>query len=188
VVSRVVYPLPFGKSNYMRFLKQYISDSIKWSKLIRFTFTIVGLVSITETHGQILNRAREREKSPNILVLIADDWGYPNGGAYGDNGLLTPNFDRIAKEGVLFTNAFTIPSCSPSRASLLTGQWPHELEEGVHLKGILADKFPNYVTLLAEHGYVTGSSKKGWGPGNYELGGYPHNPAGPRYPNFHTFF
>ncbi|MGV3763949.1 MAG: sulfatase [Parapedobacter sp.] len=134
---------------------------------------------MAETKGQ---------QAPNILVLIADDWGYPNAGVYGDNVVHTPNFDRIAKQGILFTKAFTTPSCSPSRASLLTGQWPHQLEEGVHLKGFLNKKFPNYVELLAEQGYVTGHTKKGWGPGTYQLGGYEHNPSGPRYPDFESFF
>lgn len=134
---------------------------------------------MSETRGQ---------QAPNMLVLIADDWGYPHAGAYGDHVVQTPNFDKIAKQGMLFTNAFTTPSCSPSRASLLTGQWPHQLEQGVHLKGFLNKKFPNYVELLAGQGYATGHSKKGWGPGKYQLGGYEYNPAGPKYPDFETFF
>ncbi|WP_257669228.1 sulfatase family protein [Parapedobacter tibetensis] len=148
------------------------------------------LFFIAETNGQAISNDdyEGAKQAPNILVLIADDWGYPNAGAYGDNVVQTPNFDRIAKQGVLFTNAFTTPSCSPSRASLLTGQWPHQLEEGVHLKGFLNKEFPNYVELLAKQGYATGLSKKGWGPGKYQLGGYEHNPAGPTYPNFETFF
>lgn len=145
---------------------------------------------MSETNGQDMKKVDDGivKQAPNILMLIADDWGYPNAGAYKDKVVQTPNFDRIAKEGVLFRNAFTTPSCSPSRASLLTGQWPHQLEEGVHLKGFLNKKFPNYVELLAEQGYATGACKKGWGPGKYQLGEYKHNPAGPAYPNFETFF
>jgi len=130
----------------------------------------------------------DQKKMPNILVLIADDWGYPNAGTYGDKAVKTPNFDKLAKSGALFTNAFTTPSCSPSRASLLTGQWPHNLEEGVHLKGFLRKKFPNYTTLLSDQGYAVGLRKKGYGPGQYQLGGYEHNPAGPSYPSFKEFY
>lgn len=158
---------------------------------ILLTFALGCLLFVmSETNAQTISNDdyEQAEQAPNILVLIADDWGYPNAGVYGDSVVQTPNFDRIAKQGVLFTNAFTTPSCSPSRASLLTGQWPHQLEEGVHLKGVLNKVFPNYVELLAKRGYATGLSKKGWGPGNYQLGGYQHNPAGPTYPNFETFF
>ncbi len=97
-----------------------------------------------------------QKQAPNILVLIADDWGYPNAGIYGDKTVKTPNFDKLAKSGALFTNVFTTPSCSPSRASLLTGQWPHNLEEGVHLRGFLPKKFPNYTELLSDQGYAVG--------------------------------
>src|SRR3990172_7667576 len=73
---------------------------------------------------------------PNILVIIADDWSYPHAGAYGDRVVKTPTFDRIAREGVVFTNAFVAsPSCTPSRASLLTGRAVHQLAEGGNLWG-----------------------------------------------------
>jgi arylsulfatase A-like enzyme len=51
---------------------------------------------------------------PNILFIIFDDWGWQHAGAYGCDWVKTPNFDRVAKEGVLFKNAFTSnPKCSP---------------------------------------------------------------------------
>ena len=66
--------------------------------------------------------AAQARKRPNILFIIADDWGL-HAGAYGSKWLNTPNFDRVAREGVLFTNCFTSnPKCSPSRASILTGR------------------------------------------------------------------
>src|ERR687897_551366 len=68
---------------------------------------------------------------PNILVIIGDDWSYPHASAYGDKVVKTPTFDRIAREGVRFTHAFVAsPSCTPSRASLLTGRAVHQLAEG----------------------------------------------------------
>jgi len=146
------------------------------------------LMAVTSLTMIFAHRVYSQDKRPNILVFIADDWGYPNAGIYGDKVVQTPNFDKVAKQGVLFTNAFTTPSCSPSRASLLTGRWPHQLEEGVHLMGFLPNKFPNYVTLLADQGYAVGRYKKGWAPGQYKLGGYMDNPAGPAYPDFETFF
>src|SRR5215212_3794566 len=52
---------------------------------------------------------------PNILFCIADDWSWPHAGAYGDRVVKTPTFDRLAAQGVRFTNAFcAAPSCSAS--------------------------------------------------------------------------
>lgn len=116
---------------------------------------------------------------PDVLFVIADDWGYPHAGAYNDPLVKTPNFDRVAKAGVLFTNAYcAAPSCSPSRAAILTGRYPHRLEQGVNLWGFLPKKFPVYPELLKEAGYAVGSQRKGWGPGKYQEGGYKDNPAG----------
>ena len=58
---------------------------------------------------------------PNILLAIADDWSFPHASVYGDRTVRTPNIDRLAREGVRFTHAFAAsPSCTPSRAALLT--------------------------------------------------------------------
>ena len=55
-------------------------------------------------------------KRPNILFVIADDWGNGHAGAYGCSWIKTPNFDRVAKEGLLFLNAYTpTAKCAPSR-------------------------------------------------------------------------
>ncbi len=64
--------------------------------------------------------------APNIVLLIADDLGWRDLGCYGGRQIRTPNLDGLAAEGVRFHNAFVAaPSCSPSRASIITGQHPH---------------------------------------------------------------
>ena len=127
-------------------------------------------------------------KRPNIVLIIADDWSFPHAGAYGDRTVSTPNFDRVAREGVLFTQAFTAaPSCTPSRAALLTGQAPHRLEEGGNLHGFLPKRYAVYPDLLEESGYVVGFTGKGWGPGRFEPGGRSRNPAGPVFKSFDEF-
>jgi arylsulfatase A-like enzyme len=124
----------------------------------------------------------------NILVAIADDWSFPHAGVYGDTTVRTPNFDRIAREGVRFTHAFVAaPSCTPSRAALLTGQAVHRLEEGANLHGSLPKSYPVYPDLLEDAGYVVGYTGKGWGPGRLEPGGRDRNPAGPLYKSFDEF-
>lgn len=63
---------------------------------------------------------------PNIILITADDLGWKDLSCYGNRDINTPKIDRLAWEGVRFTNAFVVaPSCSPSRASLITGQYPH---------------------------------------------------------------
>lgn len=122
---------------------------------------------------------KSAEKRPNILFCIADDQSWPHAGAYGDKVVKTPAFDRIAQEGILFTNAFcTAPSCTPSRSAVLTGQEIWRLEEGGILRGILPEKFGVYTDMLEQAGYFTGYTHKGWSPGNWQAGGWEHNPAG----------
>jgi arylsulfatase A-like enzyme len=129
------------------------------------------------------------KSKPNILVLIADDWSYPHAGVYGDSVVKTPTFDRIAETGVLFQNAFCAsPSCTASRGSILTGLYPHQLEEGVNLWSSLSTKFPTYTSILEQDGYLVGFEQKGWAPGNIEAGGYQHNPSGVSYDDFKDFY
>ncbi|MFD2201259.1 sulfatase [Shivajiella indica] len=130
-----------------------------------------------------------KSDQPNILFLIADDWSYPHAGIYGDKVVLTPTFDKLAKEGALFLNAYTAsPSCSPSRASILNGRYPHQNEQGANLWPEWPAQFPTYVSLLEDAGYFTGSARKGWGPGEFQVSGLEHNPAGKTYADFESFY
>jgi arylsulfatase A-like enzyme len=121
---------------------------------------------------------------PNILFCIADDWGWPHAGAYGDPVIRTPSFDRIAEEGVLFEHAFvSSPSCTPSRNAILTGQYHWRLEEGANLWSTLDIKFPVFPLLLEKAGYHVGHWRKCWGPGDITAGGYANtDPGGKQYP------
>lgn len=126
-------------------------------------------------------------KRPNILFLIADDWS-KHAGVYGTAAIRTPHIDRLGRDGVIFENAFcAAPSCTPSRASILTGRYPHQNIESVNLWSTLQTRLPNYTTLLQTNGYHVGLERKGWGPGNPAVGGYEQNPAGKSYPNFAAF-
>jgi arylsulfatase A-like enzyme len=125
---------------------------------------------------------------PNILLCIADDWGWPHAGAYGDAVVKTPHFDRVAREGVLFHHAFSAaPSCTPSRGALLTGRAVHQLAEGANLWSTLPARFAVYPDLLEQAGYVVGATRKGWGPGNFKEGGRTRPPAGPPFKDFASF-
>lgn len=128
------------------------------------------------------------ETRPNILFCIADDWGWPHAGAYGDPVVKTPAFDRLAREGILFENAFvTAPSCTPCRNSILTGQWHWRLGQGANLWSTLHPQHPVYPLLLEQAGYFVGHWRKAWGPGNWRALGRMQDPAGPTFNGLKAF-
>jgi N-sulfoglucosamine sulfohydrolase len=120
---------------------------------------------------------------PNVVVYITDDESWLERSAYGWSNLPTPHFDRVAREGVLFTHGYTsAPSCAPSRASLLTGRNFWELEQGAFIQAWLPAKFPTLPDLFEAGGYLAGYTGKGWGPGVVSAEhGRKRNPAGNAY-------
>lgn len=106
---------------------------------------------------------------PNILFIIADDASRDSMGVYGSTYVKTPNFDRIAREGVLLTQAYNCnPKCAPARACLLTGRYSWQLEEACNHNPFLSEKWAFYPSLLQQGGYFVGYTGKGWGPGMYQ--------------------
>lgn len=120
-------------------------------------------------------------KRPNILLVIADDWG-GHASIDGYKWISTPAYDRVAREGVRFKNCFTSnPKCSPCRASLLTGRNSWQTEEATCHFGVFPNKWAVYPDVLEQSGYTVGFTGKGWGPGDFQVGGFKRNPAGPNF-------
>jgi arylsulfatase A-like enzyme len=102
---------------------------------------------------------------PNILFAIADDWG-AHAGAYGTKWVRTPHFDRVAREGILFRQAYTPNAkCAPSRACILTGRNSWQLKEAANHICYFPAEFKGWGEALAENGWFVGHTTKGWGPG-----------------------
>ncbi len=102
---------------------------------------------------------------PNILFAIADDWG-KHASAYGTRWVKTPAFDRVAREGILFNNAYTPNAkCAPSRACILTGRNSWQLKEAANHICYFPPEFKGWGEALAEHSWFVGHTMKGWGPG-----------------------
>jgi arylsulfatase len=129
-------------------------ENMKMKMVVVFAMIVVGLVFIT-------GPTFAADKKPNIVVIMADDVGVWNISAYhrGMMGGRTPNIDRIAKEGALFTDSYAQQSCTAGRASFITGQHPFRV--GLLKVGLpgaaqgMQDKDPTIAELLKPQGYAT---------------------------------
>lgn len=128
------------------------------------------------------------KRKPNFVIILADDLGYGDLGCYGHPSIRTPNLDRMAAEGVRFTDFYVAAEvCTPSRAALLTGRYP--IRSGMaHSQfrvlrresvGHLPDDEITIASLLKKQGYATGAV------GKWHLGNWMNNPAG--HPMKHGF-
>src|SRR5262245_35798306 len=156
---------------------------IIWS-IVAVSVCLIPAAAVTasDDSSQTLSAKNRSNGRPNILIAMADDWGWPHAGAYGDTVVKTPEFDRLAAEGALFRNAYCAsPSCTPARGAILTGQAVHRLEQGANLWSFLPVKFTVFPDLLQRAGYAIGLQGKGWGPGTLDGTGRTRNPAGPNF-------
>ncbi|MEO5803239.1 MAG: sulfatase-like hydrolase/transferase [Verrucomicrobiota bacterium] len=131
--------------------------SSKWFSIAFFLTLIIGSDL----------RAAETVKRPNFIFILADDLGWSDLGCYGHFQLKTPNIDRLAKEGTLFTQFYVNGSvCSPSRCAFMTGQYParhkihghyteNQLNAARGMNNWLDPKVPNVAALLQKSGYAT---------------------------------
>lgn len=111
----------------------------------------------------------EAEKKPNIVIILADDLGFSDLGSYGGE-IQTPNIDNLAKNGIRFTQFYNAARCCPTRASLLTGLYPHQagiggmtMDAGADkpgYRGFLTENTVTIAEVLKEAGYNTGMTGK----------------------------
>jgi arylsulfatase A len=128
------------------------------SQFIRQNMMIV-LVAFLGIISQSLNAQSSKSnlKKPNIIFILADDLGYAELSCYGSDNYKTPNIDKLANQGLRFTNAYAAPLCGPSRAVILTGRYPFRTgatnqDACALLKPAVETTMPTY---LKPAGYVT---------------------------------
>jgi arylsulfatase A-like enzyme len=124
----------------------------------KITFLICSLLFVGFSNAQQSKWAKDR---PNVIIINIDDMGYGDTEPYGSTGYATPNFNKLAKEGMRFTHFYAAQAvCSPSRAALLTGCYPNRLGLAGALMPwspkALNTKEETIATLLKKEGYVTG--------------------------------
>jgi len=121
-------------------------------------------------------------KKPNIVFILADDLGIDGVGAYGADFFKTPVIDKLAKEGIRYTNAYTVPLCGPSRALLMTGRYG--FRTGAVNQDMVSDIKPSAETMmpaiLKKAGYTTSMIGK-WGQ-------LPSDPAAFGFDDYLRFF
>lgn len=147
-------------------------------RLILVFATVLGVLATTDC-AEADRRPRRR---PNILFAFADDQSWVHTSFHGDPNLQTPNFDRIAREGVYFTHCFSAcPSCTPSRSAVLAGQDIWRLKQAGVLYGSIPKDVPLFPLLLSDAGYHVGYTGKGWVPGDPFALGLQKYPIGKEY-------
>lgn len=135
----------------------------------------------------LLRGAQIRATPPNIVFIMADDLGYADVGCYGREDVATPNIDRLADGGMLFTDAYSASSvCSPTRLALITGRYPGReaagLDEPISIHPKLGISSPTFVEGLRAVGYQTSLV------GKWHLGGEPrYSPLKHGYEHFFGF-
>ena len=156
-------------------------NSNQMSKISRRVFALVALLLASPAALPATEPAKPSAK-PNILFAVADDWSFGHAGVYGCKWIKTPAMDRVARDGLLFTEAYTpCGKCSPSRACIITGRNPWQLKAAGNHWSIFPPEFKSYHEALGEQGYFVGMTGKGWGPGiatnaageNREMAGKP---------------
>ena len=118
-----------------------------------------ALISISSCKE--IENIKNQERKPNIIIIYADDLGIGDVSSYGSTELITPNIDRIANEGIKFTNGYaTSPTCTPSRYSILSGIYPFRKKGAQILPGnapLLFDLGEQTLpSMLGDAGYFTG--------------------------------
>ena len=134
-----------------------------------FRLSLLSLVGLAFCIGSNLRGAADNAK-PNMVFILADDSGLGEFGCYGGKAIPTPNIDKLAQEGMLFTKAYSGSAvCAPTRCVIMTGQHPgHGLRRANQSKNGLPSLEAGTVTtarMLHDAGYATGGFGK-WGLGN----------------------
>ena len=132
--------------------------------LIRTIVVLVLPVILVLLSPSIAEAQKKEQKKPNIIFILADDLGIGDVGCYGADIYKTPNIDKLASQGIRFTNAFTAPLCGPSRATILTGR--HLFRTGATNQDATGEMKPSVETFmpayLKQAGYVSTAIGK-WG-------------------------
>ncbi|PWK21818.1 arylsulfatase [Maribacter polysiphoniae] len=165
-----------------------IMNRILMKKLINTIIVVVFSLSLFNCNGKKQTIENGQTRKPNIIYILADDLGYGDLSVTGQKKFSTPNIDKLAKDGMLFTQHYSGSTvCAPSRSSLMTGMHTgHTFVRGnreVEPEGQypMASSVVTVAELLKSEGYITGAFGK-WGLG------YPSSEGDPNNQGFDEFY
>lgn len=123
-----------------------------------FIRSLVATIAVVASSPLVAGDQPNVPDQPNIVFIITDDQGYGDLGYTGNPIVKTPNIDRLASESSQLTNYHVAPTCSPTRAALLTGHWTNRtgVWHTVNGRSMLRENEITIAQLLKDHGYVTG--------------------------------
>ena len=153
--------------------------------LIVLCFFVAAPAMAMEFQGKIAKRYEDSKEwwppqvrppkgAPNVLILLLDDVGFAQLGQSFGGLIETPNIDRLAKGGLRYNNFHTTALCSPSRATLMAGRYPHSIGLGSH--ALTAMGFPGYNAIVPETAKSVANYLQETGYVNYALGKWDHTP------------
>lgn len=134
------------------------------------SLSMVGLMTISTSGNEVESRQNAPSSKPNILIIIPDDLGWSDVGYHG-SVIQTPNIDKLAETGIRLEQHYVMPTCTPTRVSLMTGKYPSRYGiTGPDYGEVIDLGDPTLASVLKENGYFTAIA------GKWHLGSPPYTP------------
>ena len=134
------------------------------------SFPYAGIITLALGVGAVNSTSAQSNELPNILIIVPDDLGWNDVGYHGSD-IKTPNLDKLAESGLRFDQHYVMPTCTPTRVSLLTGKYPSRYGiVGPDYGEVIDMGDPTLASILKENGYFTAIA------GKWHLGSPPYTP------------
>ncbi len=134
------------------------------------SLSMAGLLSFSAAGKEKVSQGNTLPSKPNILIIIPDDLGWSDVGYHGSE-IKTPNIDKLAKTGIILEQHYVMPTCTPTRVSLMTGKYPSRYGiTGPDYGEVIDSGDPTLASILKENGYFTAIA------GKWHMGSPPYTP------------
>jgi arylsulfatase A-like enzyme len=147
-----------------------IKNKMKYKHHYFASISIAGLLAFSASGEEKVSQQKEPALKPNILIIIPDDLGWSDVGYHGSE-IKTPNLDKLAKTGIILEQHYVMPTCTPTRVSLMTGRYPSRYGiTGPDYGEVIDLGDPTLASILKDKGYFTAIA------GKWHMGSPPYTP------------